>query len=700
MHARTYAIILCLLFSLSVTVRSANVSDAFKDTDSLDQKLKQVDATLNANNKQRRQQQSIPYLEGLLQSGCLGDEARVPLLSRLAEQASRAGLHDKEQQVCQRILTDASATPAQRGAALLRQARILERQRHLSEAMTRAVAALAEFDHSQEAGLDLDWQTMDGLRWAGALARDVMLDHTQAMVFFNRMMSYTEGDYWMVPARLERALTYRQEGQFTEAQAEYETIDRADERYRSRSLLPRAEMVYYEMGRQEQGMHLFGMALETEAIRASERYRALFKLADHLCVQGQSQVALAWYERYAIMPKAPEKEVTRYRATVYGRMGQIHASLGNRSEAKRRYRQAMNLEGGDMRSRVLARNAWEDLLYFEAPPIVGELTVTSLGRLSPGLSPQDELQGTPSKWERVRQVLGVDAERVIIKQMGGNLGGNTSVRNEAPLIWKDKGYYRRARDLGQVFTAPRDFILEAIVLRTGNAHLAFLPGAAGAEVFVQFFEVTGSPVINDNCTPPGSPAKHGFSTNHRCDDFVEGVEYETLRVVTGGRLPDLAAEGGATLTYMKWAFTGPEPLRFQKAIRYAFMVGFVKPAPERNFTLCNRNNASSPREPAMIDGLDTYPGGWGLRREGSGKTPPLKVPGEQPPEDSATLVQLKRESAFPQGEARYAITPTCEGYPDVDTYRDLEFYIITRDELPDWQGRVRKARARGVHLGW
>jgi tetratricopeptide (TPR) repeat protein len=678
MHARTYAIILCLLFSLSASARSANVSGEFKETDSLDQKLKQVDATLNANNIQRRQQQSIQYLEGLLQSGRLGDEAQVPLLSRLAEQASRAGLYDQEQQVCQRILADAAATPGQRGATMLRQARILERQRQLPEALARAEAALDEFDRGIEAGLDLNWHTMDSLRWAGAFAREVMLAPTKAMVFFNKMMAYTGGDYWMVPARLELALTYRQMGRFAEAEAEYEAIDRADERYRSRSLLPRAEMFYYEMGRQEQGARFLAEALATDAIRTNERYRALFKLADHLCQQGQRQAALQWYERYAKMPKAPERDLTRYEATVYLRMGQIHASLGDRSEAKRRYRQAMDLDGGDMRSRVLARHAWEDLLYLEASPSAGELTITSLGRIGPGLSPQDELQGTPGKWDRVRKVLGVDAERVIIKQLGGNLGGNTSVRNEAPLIWKDKGYYRRARDLGQVFTAPRDFILEAIVLRTGNAHLAFLPGAAGAEVFVQFFDVTGTPVIHDNGTPPGTAAQHGFSTNHRCDDFVEGVEYKTLRVVTGGTLPDLAAEGEATLTYMKWAFAGPEPLRFQQGKRYAFMVGFVEPAPERNFTLCNRNNASSPREPAMMDGLDTYPGGWGLRREGSGKTPPLKVPGEQPPEDSATLMQLKRESAFAQGEARYAITPTCEGYPDVDTYRDLEFYIIER----------------------
>jgi hypothetical protein len=306
------------------------------------------------------------------------------------------------------------------------------------------------------------------------------------------------------------------------------------------------------------------------------------------------------------------------------------------------------------------------------------LVVTDLGQLGSGLSAQDEQLGTRKKWAKVCEVLDADAERVIIKQLSANLGGNTSVRNQSPHVWKDKGFYQRARDLGQVFTAPHDFGLDAIVLRTGNGSLAFLPGAAGAEVFVQVFEVTGTPAINDNGTPPGAQAKHGFSTNHRCDDFVTGVQYKPLRIVEGGRLPDLAANSDGKLSYLKWAFTGEQPLRFEKGKRYAFMVGFVEPGAERNLTLANRNNASSPRAPAIADEEDTYPGGWGLRREGNGRTPPLMIPGEQPPTDPSVLRQLEAESTFPTSDARYAIPPTCDGYPDVDTYRDLEFYILER----------------------
>jgi len=54
------------------------------------------------------------------------------------------------------------------------------------------------------------------------------------------------------------------------------------------------------------------------------------------------------------------------------------------------------------------------------------------------------------------------------------------------------------------------------------------------------------------------------------------------------------------------------------------------------------------------------------------------VPGANPPADPAMLAQLKAESTFPEGDGHYAISPTCEGYPDVDTYRDLEFYLLER----------------------
>ena len=112
-------------------------------------------------------------------------------------------------------------------------------------------------------------------------------------------------------------------------------------------------------------------------------------------------------------------------------------------------------------------------------------------------------------------------------------------------------------------------------------------------------------------------------------------------------MPNLAAKGDGRLGYMKWSFVGEEALRFEGGRRYAFMVGFVEPGQDRNFTLANRNNAASPRPPAIVDAEDGYHGGWGLRREGNSKTPPRMIPGEQPPDDPTALRPLKAESTFP-----------------------------------------------------
>jgi len=45
------------------------------------------------------------------------------------------------------------------------------------------------------------------------------------------------------------------------------------------------------------------------------------------------------------------------------------------------------------------------------------------------------------------------------------------------------------------------------------------------------------------------------------------------------------------------------------------------------------------------------------------------------------LCKLEEESYFPDFEMRLGIPPTCDGYPDVDTYRDLEFYLLACEPM-------------------
>lgn len=105
------------------------------------------------------------------------------------------------------------------------------------------------------------------------------------------------------------------------------------------------------------------------------------------------------------------------------------------------------------------------------------------------------------------------------------------------------------------------------------------------------------------------------------------------------------------------------------------MVGCTEPGPERGFTLANANLASATSPPNLTDHHDLYHGGWGLRREGDGTLPPTMFPGAQPPADATLRERLFREALFAKGSARYLLSPTTDGCPDVDTYRDLEFYL-------------------------
>lgn len=304
-------------------------------------------------------------------------------------------------------------------------------------------------------------------------------------------------------------------------------------------------------------------------------------------------------------------------------------------------------------------------------------------------SPQDT--AVPVSTGLVIEVIGQeympDARRVVIHQSQANMGGSTSVRNvdEQHLEWKEQGYFQRNRDLGQVFTAPRDFELNAIVVRTGPSDAAVCVGAPGAQVFIEFFEVLGDPILDDNGTPMGTESTHGFSRNHRCDDFLRGVDYRPLFVVRGGRFPDLpptrdisnepTGDLRSKLVYLRWRLIEPVRARFEAGKRYAFMLGFEEPAPGRAFTLANANAAGINAPAQLGDRHDAYPGGWSIRREGNGMRPPLMIPGPEPPQDGTLLRRLVEQSLFPDSLKRFQLEPGTDGYPDVDTYRDLEFYL-------------------------
>ncbi len=282
-------------------------------------------------------------------------------------------------------------------------------------------------------------------------------------------------------------------------------------------------------------------------------------------------------------------------------------------------------------------------------------------------------------------------------------GGNTSIRNtdRDHLVWKDSpnsngyGYFQRNRDMGQIFNVPEGLIVipDALVLRTSKGNNALMEGAIGAELYIAFFEVrtkTGDSLrIHENGTTKGDLATHGFDqTLNRCDDFIEGVEYIFLTKISGGIFPKSTpttqyvyqrnenepfGEQEGHLRYFRFDFPEKSEIILEGGKRYAFMIGFTHPGKDRGIAWSISTEVHT-KEAAEFVRDENGEIQWGIRREGDGTLPPTMIQDSTPPFDPSQLEKLISESMFP--EKHYAtLKPTSDGYPDVDTYRTMEYYL-------------------------
>lgn len=250
-------------------------------------------------------------------------------------------------------------------AALFKEAETLSRQNQNTAAMAKVEEAVKALDRAHAADEDISWHGMNGLRFAANLARQDFLDYKKAHFFCDKLFELADNDYWRVPARLERALTYRAMGDFAKAQKEYEAIAQTDARYRKAAMRPRAEMVYFDMGKKKRGQALILAALREKSINGRERFNTLRACAEQAMTEGRRERALEWYAMFETLPFEKADERARYLTQVWYEMGQIEESLGRQSRAKNHYRKAMNLENGEMRYRARARDALESIEYFE-----------------------------------------------------------------------------------------------------------------------------------------------------------------------------------------------------------------------------------------------------------------------------------------------------------------------------------------------
>ncbi len=250
-----------------------------------------------------------------------------------------------------------------------------------------------------------------------------------------------------------------------------------------------------------------------------------------------------------------------------------------------------------------------------------------------------------------------DDPRVIARYAGADGSGTTSIRFETRESVKEnsypthtvtifgdrskypQNYIQRDRDLGQTFlvgeTARK---LDAVYLKVGPN--GGDPSALGANVAIQFFEVAGSPVLNDN----GTPGFHGgFNRTHSAelDDYLEGETFRPIAVARG----TLPAEIGPDAV-MKWDLTGAGEIVLEPGRCYAFLVMLLDSKPKQQLSLANHYHGSYAPDP------ENKFVGHGIRREGTPKF--------------ATL------------DSRLRTMPGTFGFPDVCTWRDYYFCVTGR----------------------
>ena len=263
---------------------------------------------------------------------------------------------------CLLLVGAAAAGPAE---TMFQEAENLARSKQQDAAMAKAEQAITEVERAHAAGEKIEWGEMNGFRWTAALAREAFLDYEKSLDICDRMLRLADTDYWRVPARLEKALTYRAMHDYEKAQKEYDAIALSDDRQRSNAVLPMAEMVYFDIGDEKQGRKLIEVALLDQDVNGGARFKTIGNCAKRSMSHGRRDEALQWYAFTEKLPFDKAEERDRYLTQALFEMGKIQETRGRMDEAKSYYRRAMNLENGDMRYRTRARDALENIEYFE-----------------------------------------------------------------------------------------------------------------------------------------------------------------------------------------------------------------------------------------------------------------------------------------------------------------------------------------------
>jgi hypothetical protein len=245
-------------------------------------------------------------------------------------------------------------------------------------------------------------------------------------------------------------------------------------------------------------------------------------------------------------------------------------------------------------------------------------------------------------------------------------------------------YIKRDRDLGQTFTytdkIPKK--LAAITVCTGYGTNAVRPNMYHKSISIQIFEVSGVPSFNNNGSNSSVSAYHGFphnritdSISHIRDDYFTGEVYTSIGLFTGAFFPGKKEFGFPDNNrvvpadhhllkgkYLRFELPKNNAIVLYPERKYAFLIMIDKIGNDCGFTLANNYKGS-------------YLGGHAIRRDGSGSFPPVPADPQKNFTDAGNAKSLS-SAHFPSDfKKRTSIPPGTNGYPDVDTWRDLLFMI-------------------------
>ncbi len=245
------------------------------------------------------------------------------------------------------------------------QARSLEKEHRYAEAVTEIEAAVAALEEAVAKGEDPEWHINNSILWGAEVARRDLLDHPRALRLAEKVISLNEGDYWEANARMNIAETYRDWDKYEQAENQYDRLLEMSERNRPRVLLAHGQMLYFELGKKQQGQEEILEAVRSEELHHGQRIRSVEALVRDKIENRRYEAALDLLQLLTDFPNLKEEQQVNLLAEAYYQMGEVYQSMGRKETAKEFFRKAKNQEGGDMKSRVMARDALEDILYFE-----------------------------------------------------------------------------------------------------------------------------------------------------------------------------------------------------------------------------------------------------------------------------------------------------------------------------------------------